>query len=729
MCPSNHAGIDLSAITGGAASEWTEAWAVASPSEDAHNDCCSFPITCRLKDTRHAEWSVLVLSSRSGEGEEIAAILGADYAVHQTTLFDGIESAIRSVTPDLVFLEWATGGIDGEVLCAELAARREMKEIHFLVLDGPLDPDRRASALEAGAAGFVERPLCPRLLRQTARAEVRLLERVRELRKVRQRTSDVNEVLVDLLQTASKVISMKSQFEKILEDTRSVSWMQATGEGAIFLTDEAGNLTLALAQGIPSNLEQRCGEYASIACPCKQVATSQRPSFFADVKQLCCFSGSDEARGIHILPLLREGKILGVLMLLVRAGHVPQASEMEFASELAITAGALTSRRLMEATLEIKNYEVEVAHAEVVRLLGLAGDRRDTDTGWHVFRVGHFSRFIALAAGLPAEQADILLQAAPMHDIGKIGIPDSILRKPGRLTAGEFVQMQAHTLIGEQILQGNQPLIEAARIIAGSHHERWDGKGYPRGLKGEQISIYGRICAIADVFDALGQKRSYKRAWRQDEVEVYLRENAGKQFDPELVNAFFRSLPEICRFQNLYGDAAALSNGPIYLTPVATAKQNVLQWSDAFSVGVPIIDEHHRYLFDLANAMWDALHGSGTAIDIAKTLTALLNYTKIHFSEEERLLTRYSYVDREAHAIEHVNFIARAERSWDSLRRNPLIAGLKIFKFLSVWLVQHVQGADASAFRAIAAEIRRGAESRSHIAPVGIPTDRSSSVG
>jgi hemerythrin-like metal-binding protein len=271
--------------------------------------------------------------------------------------------------------------------------------------------------------------------------------------------------------------------------------------------------------------------------------------------------------------------------------------------------------------------------------------------------------------------------------------------------------MQAHTLIGEQILEGNQPLIQVARIIAGSHHERWDGNGYPRGLKGEQIPISGRICALADVFDALGQVRPYKRAWRQDEIETYIRKNAGTQFDPKLVTAFFLSLPEILRFQNLYGDAAALLHKPIYLAPVASANHGFLQWSESFSVGVPIIDEHHRYLFDLSNALWDALHGSGTAVDIAKTFTALVSYTKVHFSEEERIMAQYHYVDREKHAREHADFTASVDRSWESLRQNPLISGLKILKFLSEWLVQHVKGADAHAFRAITAGIQREAQS------------------
>lgn len=135
------------------------------------------------------------------------------------------------------------------------------------------------------------------------------------------------------------------------------------------------------------------------------------------------------------------------------------------------------------------------------------------------------------------------------------------------------------------------------------------------------------------------------------------------------------------------------------------ANHSVLQWSDAFSVGVPVIDEHHRYLFDLSNALWDALHGSGTAVDIAKTLKALESYARVHFSEEGRLICEYGYIHLDTHARIHADFIVRIEKYWESLREHPLTTGLKIFNFLSYWLVQHVQGADATAFRAIAARI------------------------
>jgi len=671
-----------------------------------NRNALSFSETCEREDARRAQWCVLVLSSRKGDGEEIAAMLGPDYEVHQATLLEGIESAVQRVSPDLVLLDWETGAVGGEPACAELAGHPGMKDSRLLVLGAPPDPMRKAAVLEAGASGFIEKPFCPELVRQMAGSEVRIVER---LRVSKRRRCDAKDAHVGMVLTASEVISMKSQFEEIFKRVRSIPWMHATGEGAVLLCDEAGELTPVLAQGNLPNVEQ-CARVSGATCLCKQVAGVRRPTYVADSSRFSCFRGREEARGIHILPLMRDGKPLGVMLLCVPAGHEPGADEMEFAGELAITAGALASRRLMEAVLEIKNYEVHEAHSEVIRLLGLAGEYRDIETGMHVFRVGQYARSIARAAGVGAEEAEILFEAAPMHDIGKVGIPDSLLRKRGSLTPEEIVAMQEHTMIGEQILQGRARVIEAARIIAGSHHERWDGKGYPRGLKGEQIPLFGRICAVADVFDALGQPRPYKRAWGEDEIERYIRKNAGAQFDPKLVKSFFSILPEILRLQTLYGDSTTLLREPVHLTPFPPVQTGILKWSDAFSVRVPIIDEHHRYLLDLTNAVWDALHGSGKAADLARTLKALENYTKLHFSEEERLMARYHYVHLEEHARLHRQFVASLERSWESLRKNPIVSGMKTFSFLSGWLVKHVQGADATAFRTILPEIARDTE-------------------
>jgi HD-GYP domain-containing protein (c-di-GMP phosphodiesterase class II) len=182
----------------------------------------------------------------------------------------------------------------------------------------------------------------------------------------------------------------------------------------------------------------------------------------------------------------------------------------------------------------------------VIQRLAVAAEYRDDDTGQHTRRVGRLSMLIGGALDMTQEQLLLLGQAAPLHDVGKIGIPDSILLKPGRLTSGEFARMQAHTTVGAEILSGrNFPLLEMAEQIALSHHERWDAGGYPSGLAGTAIPLAGRVVAVADVFDALTHTRPYKEAWSvADAVEEITRQR-GHMFDPDVVEAFLRMLPQV----------------------------------------------------------------------------------------------------------------------------------------------------------------------------------------
>ncbi|TCK08315.1 response regulator [Marinobacterium mangrovicola] len=179
---------------------------------------------------------------------------------------------------------------------------------------------------------------------------------------------------------------------------------------------------------------------------------------------------------------------------------------------------------------------VTQSHRQLIERLGRAAEYKDNETGMHVMRMSHYARMIAIAAGYNEETSDVLLQVAPMHDIGKIGIPDHILLKPGRLTEEEFDEMKRHPLIGAEILgDSNARLIRMARTVALTHHEKWDGSGYPYGLSGSDIPIEGRIVAIADVLDALTSERPYKKAWSLDDALSHIREQSGKHFDPELV--------------------------------------------------------------------------------------------------------------------------------------------------------------------------------------------------
>jgi len=189
---------------------------------------------------------------------------------------------------------------------------------------------------------------------------------------------------------------------------------------------------------------------------------------------------------------------------------------------------------------------LRASRLEIVQRLGLAAEYKDNETGLHVIRMSHFSRILGIAAGLNDLEADDLLHAAPMHDVGKIGIPDRILQKPGPLDADEWKIMQSHVTIGAEIIgEHDSGMLALARSIALTHHEKYDGSGYPNGLAGDAIPLVGRIVAIADVFDALTSVRPYKKAWTEEEAVNFLREQKGRHFDPHLVDLFADQMPAI----------------------------------------------------------------------------------------------------------------------------------------------------------------------------------------
>ncbi len=192
---------------------------------------------------------------------------------------------------------------------------------------------------------------------------------------------------------------------------------------------------------------------------------------------------------------------------------------------------------------------------ETIFCLARAAEYRDPETGAHILRMAHYSRLIAQHLGLPQDQQDLLLQAAPMHDIGKVGTPDMILLKPGKLTPEEFAVMKQHAVIGYEILNANSsPLLKVAAEIAHTHHEKFDGSGYPRGLKDENIALFGRIVAVADVFDALTSARPYKKAWPIEDACQLIRDGSGAHFDPACVAAFFADFDAVLAIQAQFVD-------------------------------------------------------------------------------------------------------------------------------------------------------------------------------
>jgi PAS domain S-box-containing protein len=201
------------------------------------------------------------------------------------------------------------------------------------------------------------------------------------------------------------------------------------------------------------------------------------------------------------------------------------------------------------------NEEIQSTQKEIIYKMGEIGETRSKETGNHVKRVAEYSKLLALLYGVDENEANNLLIASPMHDIGKVGIPDSILKKPGKLTEDEFEFMKEHSMIGYNILKdSNRDILKTAAIVAKEHHEKYDGSGYPFGLKGEEIHIYGRITAIADVFDALGSDRCYKKAWEDKKIFELLENEKGKQFDPYLVDLFLENKNLFIEIRNRYKD-------------------------------------------------------------------------------------------------------------------------------------------------------------------------------
>lgn len=199
------------------------------------------------------------------------------------------------------------------------------------------------------------------------------------------------------------------------------------------------------------------------------------------------------------------------------------------------------AEEVLKATEEIRRRE-----QETILRLSRAAEFRDPETGDHLQRMAHYSWMIAVRLGLPPEQQQLILEAAPMHDVGKVGIPDHILLKPGKLDEAEFGIMKQHPVIGHQILaDSGSPLLQMAAAIALSHHEKYDGSGYPLGLKGDAIPLVGRIVAVADVFDALSSARPYKPAWDLDRTQNFLREQRGRHFDPACVDALLGAWDQV----------------------------------------------------------------------------------------------------------------------------------------------------------------------------------------
>ncbi|WP_339901191.1 two-component system response regulator [Paraglaciecola polaris] len=266
-------------------------------------------------------------------------------------------------------------------------------------------------------------------------------------------------------------------------------------------------------------------------------------------------TGFDVCQVLKSQPL---SKSIPVMFVTALSDEVDEAKGFEVGAVDYITkpvSPAVVKARVRTHLSLVQADELRRTRLQVIQRLGRASEYKDNETGTHILRMSHYSKVMALAYGLSENAADNLLHAAPMHDIGKIGIPDSIMLKPDKLTAEEFAIMQKHPEIGAEILgDSDSDLIELAKTVALTHHEKWDGSGYPKGLKGAEIPLEGRIVAVADVFDALTSKRPYKDAWSVDKAVDLIKSQSGIHFDPELVTLFATCLPAILEIRARWQD-------------------------------------------------------------------------------------------------------------------------------------------------------------------------------
>ncbi len=259
-------------------------------------------------------------------------------------------------------------------------------------------------------------------------------------------------------------------------------------------------------------------------------------------------------RSIIVIPFRNnDGKVIGcyqAINKMTRGGKFTE-KDIEY-----LTLAASYSGKSLESVMLYN--EIEETQKEIIFAMGEIGETRSKETGNHVKRVAEYSYILALGLGMSKEEAELLKMASPMHDIGKVAIPDAVLKKPGKLTEAEYEMMKSHASIGHGLLKNSKRrILKAAAIVASQHHEKWNGGGYPQNLKGTDIHIYGRITALAAVFDALASDRVYKKAWELDRILNLFKEERGQHFDPQVVDAFFDKLPQIFEIRDRYQDVIA----------------------------------------------------------------------------------------------------------------------------------------------------------------------------
>jgi PAS domain S-box-containing protein len=411
---------------------------------------------------------------------------------------------------DLILLDMMMPLLDGVETCKRLKADPRYSSIPVIFLTAKNDEDSLVNAFEAGAVDYLSKPFLRRELiaRVTTHLNLRLAQK-----SLASELSDNKELL--------------KQYKNIVDQSSIVTKSDLNGN-IIFANDNFCSIS-------GYSRDELMGKAHNIVRH-PEVPSSFYKDMWNTIREKRTWKGV-------VKNLTKEGKVYTV-----DAVVSPILNSKDEIVEY------ISLRKDITPLIELKD-EIEATQKELILMLGNVGENRSKETAAHVRRVAEYAKILAIAYGLSPSECDTLWATATMHDIGKVGIPDYILNKPDKLTEEEFEIMKTHAETGYSFFKNSsRPLLQAAAIVAHEHHERWDGLGYPRGIAGEDIHIYGRITAIADVFDALGTKRVYKRGWETNEIVDYFKEQSGKQFDPRLVELLLINVEEFLSINETYQD-------------------------------------------------------------------------------------------------------------------------------------------------------------------------------
>lgn len=406
---------------------------------------------------------------------------------------------------DTILLDVMMPGMNGYETAEIIKKREETKEIPIIFLTANADKESVIKGFECGASDYVIKPFNPIELKLRVKTQCELFNAKKHIR----------EELDDNIQ-------LLKQYKQMVDESAIVSKTDLHGK-ITYVNDKFVAISGYLREELlekPHNIVRHLEVQKNVFKDMWQkISTKQSWSGVVKNRKK---DGSCYIVNSHVMPILDKN------------GNIQEY---------------MSIRTDVTESYELKE-EIEATQREIISRFGEAIESRSKETGAHVKRVAEYSYMLALLYGLSESEALLLKNASPMHDIGKIAIPDDVLLKPGKLTSLEFEVIKTHPMIGYDILKSSsRPMLKAAAIISQQHHEKWDGSGYPSGLAGNNIHIYGRITAIADVFDALGHSRIYKEAWPEEKIISLFNEERGKHFDPKLIDIFMDNIEKVREIQ------------------------------------------------------------------------------------------------------------------------------------------------------------------------------------